>query len=128
MLARMLKILLPASLPSVPAAAIANSRASRWRRRDGSSVASRSAATASATFSVAQVLAPGGVLVYAVCSILPQEGEQRVERFLAAHPQFELERPREPALEPFLTPGGALRTWPHLHGTDGFFAALFTKS
>ncbi len=77
--------------------------------------------------SVAQVLAPGGVLVYAVCSILPEEGEQPVERFLAAHPGFELERPKEPALQPYLTPDGALRTWPHLHGADGFFAARLRR-
>ncbi len=76
-------------------------------------------------------VAPGGRLVYATCSLLPEENQQQVEAFLKAHPEYELldataiaaERcPGLPAEGPYLQ----LR--PDLHGTDGFFAAVLQKS
>ena len=88
--------------------------------------------------SSARLLKPGGRLVYATCSILPQENEAIAEAFGAAHPDFEmldagalLEQLKvEGALA--LCSGGAtgsgyLRLWPHLHQTDGFFAAIWSK-
>lgn len=88
--------------------------------------------------SAARLLKPGGRLVYATCSILPQENESIAEAFSASHPDFEL-LDAAAVLEQLkvegaqgLCSGGAsggryLRLWPHVHRTDGFFAAIWTK-
>lgn len=73
----------------------------------------------------AKLVKPGGRLVYATCSILPEENEAVADAFLAAHPDF---RPLPFAQLPAeVAPGGRLRLLPHLHGTDGFFAAGFQR-
>ncbi len=61
----------------------------------------------------AAALRPGGALVYATCTISPQENERVVQRFLARHADFALER------EHLLLP--------HRDGTDGFFLARLTR-
>ncbi len=74
---------------------------------------------------------PGGRLVYASCSILPEENERQVEAFLAGHPEFSLldagailaDRGIEVALD-----GPFLRLRPDVHGTDGFFAAVMQRA
>jgi 16S rRNA (cytosine967-C5)-methyltransferase len=71
----------------------------------------------------AELTAPGGRLVYAVCSLLPDEGERQADRFAAANPGW---RPALPGLLPQHAPGRALLT-PARHGTDGFFIAAFQK-
>lgn len=66
---------------------------------------------------------PGGILVYATCSLLEDENERQIERFLAAHPEFEID-PVDPAQgigSPFM------RLTPARHGTDGFFAARLRR-
>jgi len=75
---------------------------------------------------VAPALRPGGLLVYAVCTFERRECEDVVAAFLRAHPRF--------AIEPAAAAGGrvpwerltdatgAVRTWPHRDGADGFFA------
>jgi len=71
-----------------------------------------------------------GVLVYSVCSMEPEENEQVVHRFLKKHPNFAIKKDRhqeEKNLSPFLTREGFLRTDPHTHGLDGFFAARFCR-
>lgn len=81
--------------------------------------------------SAVTVLKPGGWLVYAVCSITPQEGEQQVERVLSAHPELRVEPIEDPVLQPFMETspvGPVLRTWPHRHRMDGFFAARLRKA
>jgi len=86
--------------------------------------------------SAARLLKPGGRLVYATCSLLPQENEAVAEAFEAAHPEFEalpaqaaLTDARVNAPETLCAgPDGRwLRLWPHRHGTDGFFAAVWRK-
>ena len=75
-------------------------------------------------------VAHGGRLVYATCSLLPEENQRQVEAFLAEHPDFELldaaaiarERCPELAVE-----GPYLQLRPDLHGTDGFFAAVMQR-
>ena len=85
--------------------------------------------------SAARLLKPGGRLVYATCSVLPQENEQVAEAFGAAHPDFEpcnvaellaaLKVPH--AADLCNAEGRFLRLWPHRHGTDGFFAAVWQR-
>ena len=74
---------------------------------------------------------PGGSLVYAVCSLEPQEGEERVEAFLAEHPDYRLEA--APLLVDGVTPHprGWLRVLPGMlegeGGLDGFFTAHLVR-
>ena len=72
-----------------------------------------------------------GVLVYATCTLSPTENEHVVARFLKDHRDFSLEdvSPFLPGKAKGLADGkGFYRTWPALHGTDGFFAARLIKS
>ena len=74
--------------------------------------------------------------MYATCSILPQENEAIAEAFSAANPDFlpldaapTLTQLKVPQAEGLCTGEGGryLRLWPHLHATDGFFAAAWTR-
>ncbi len=89
--------------------------------------------------SAARLVKPGGRLVYATCSVLPEENERIAEAFAAAHPDFVpldagdtlAQLKVEHAAS--LCNGGEtgtqyLRLWPHLHHTDGFFAAAWTRA
>ncbi|MDY0058188.1 MAG: transcription antitermination factor NusB [Myxococcota bacterium] len=78
----------------------------------------------------APLVRPGGVLVYSVCSVAPEEGWAVVDPFLAgeAGALFSVEAPPAPALfSGLLDARGALRTWPHRHGMDGFFAVRLRR-
>ncbi|HSV28827.1 MAG TPA: RsmB/NOP family class I SAM-dependent RNA methyltransferase [Candidatus Omnitrophota bacterium] len=81
--------------------------------------------------SAARLVKPGGRLVYATCSILPDENEGQVEAFLAEHPDFSLVPVPElwPSLvgTPCPVEGPWLRLSPLSHGTDGFFAAILQR-
>jgi 16S rRNA (cytosine967-C5)-methyltransferase len=73
----------------------------------------------------AQLLLPGGVLVYAVCSPEPEETTDVVRRFLDKNIRFEPDRDLRDLPEPIrkmLDPQGFLQTYPHLRYMDGFFA------
>ena len=73
----------------------------------------------------ARLVRPRGRLVYATCSMLPEENEAQVEAFLQANPDFRLDPPtRFPAP---LT-GPYLKLTPAQHGCDGFFAAALTRA
>ncbi len=79
-----------------------------------------------------KVLAPGGRLVYATCSLEPEENEQVVEGILEEVPGFRLlaaeELSREfPTFAPLFNPRGYFRTRPDLHSMDGFFAAALVS-
>lgn len=74
---------------------------------------------------VARTLRPGGRLVYSTCSVEKEENEAVTNLFRADHAEFEPARPR--VAERLLTEDGAVRTWPHVDGADGFFIARFTK-
>ncbi|MCA2981258.1 MAG: RsmB/NOP family class I SAM-dependent RNA methyltransferase [Myxococcaceae bacterium] len=67
---------------------------------------------------------PGGALVYATCTVTPDENDAVVTSFLAEDPRFTL----EPVSLPLCTPDGCLRLSPHVHGTDGFFAAVLRRA
>ena len=69
---------------------------------------------------------PGGVLLYATCTVLPEENGEVTAEFLSGHPEF------HPA--PFRLPGldgennGSLTLWPQRHGTDGFYICRMRRS
>lgn len=68
----------------------------------------------------------GGVLVYSVCSVTPEEGRETVAQFLAAHPDFTPEP--VPNLEvPHVPSGAGVLTVP-LGGVDGFFIARLRRN
>jgi 16S rRNA (cytosine967-C5)-methyltransferase len=77
---------------------------------------------------VAGSVRPGGTLVYSTCTLSAEESEEVVAAFRPSRPEFTLDDPR-----PLLPAGardlvgtdGALRTLPHRHGMDGFFAVRF---
>ena len=77
----------------------------------------------------AALLKPGGVLVYSTCTILPEENEEVVRSFLARSSEFRLVTPGEvaPELAPVAGEDGFLRCLPHVHDTDGFFAARLER-
>ncbi len=79
--------------------------------------------------SASRLLKKGGRLVYATCSILPEENQHIVRAFLAAHPDFVL-RPAGEVLQQQKIPLEALdylELRPHIHKTDGFFAAVLER-
>jgi 16S rRNA (cytosine967-C5)-methyltransferase len=83
--------------------------------------------------SAARLVKSGGRLVYATCSVLPEENEAIAQAFSASHPNFvplsaadtltELKVANAASL--CTKDGLYLRLWPHIHATDGFFAALW---
>jgi len=71
----------------------------------------------------------GGRLIYATCSLLNDENENIAEQFLASHPDFKLLNAAEILAQQQiqLDTGNYLKLLPHLHNTDGFFAAVFER-
>jgi 16S rRNA (cytosine967-C5)-methyltransferase len=81
----------------------------------------------------AEMAAPGGLLVYAVCSLEPEEGIEQIESFLRRTPAFaraSIEADEVPDAQ-FVTASGDLRTLPHYWndkgGMDGFYAARLRR-
>jgi 16S rRNA (cytosine967-C5)-methyltransferase len=77
----------------------------------------------------AKLVKAGGRVVYATCSLLKEENEAIAEAFLNAHPDFVLIPANEVLAQQQinLDTGKYLNLLPHLHSTDGFFAAVFEK-
>ena len=78
----------------------------------------------------AAMVAPGGMLVYASCSLQPEECERQVDSFLVASPEFArlpVRRDELAGLGEAITAAGDLRTlpchWAEVGGMDGFYAA-----
>lgn len=83
--------------------------------------------------SAARLLKPGGRLVYATCSLLAVENDEVAQSFERMHPSF-VPLAAAAVLEAARVAGAAdlvdgvhLRLWPHRHGTDGFFAAVWQR-
>jgi 16S rRNA (cytosine967-C5)-methyltransferase len=104
----------------------------KWRQ-SAAAVRAMAERQAAVLDGAARLVAPGGRIVYATCSLLAEENEQQALAFGARHPDFEplaaatvLER-LGVADAASLAPSGHLRLWPHRHHTDGFFAALWQR-
>ena len=104
----------------------------KWRQSP-KAVEELTAKQTSILASAARLVKSGGRLVYATCSVLPEENEAIAQAFSAAHPNFvplsvannltELKVANAATL--CTTDGLYLRLWPHIHATDGFFAAVW---
>jgi 16S rRNA (cytosine967-C5)-methyltransferase len=102
----------------------------RWRRTPGD-LDTLAALQARLLAAGAAHVRPGGVLLYATCTLVRAENDAIVDAFLAAQPAFRVDDPRPllpPAAHALLDARGALRTFPHRHGLDGFFAVRMTRA
>ena len=74
----------------------------------------------------AQMVRPGGRLVYSTCTFAPEENEQAIAAFLETHPDFH----PEAVDAPWFAAGenGSFRLWPHLLKGEGHFAAVLRRS
>jgi 16S rRNA (cytosine967-C5)-methyltransferase len=98
----------------------------RWRKEE-SSVITAAALQPRLLAGAAPLLRPGGVMVYSVCSLEPEETVDVVESFLKSHPAFELEGADRFVPAPFRTGEALWSATPQRHGTDGVFAARLVK-
>jgi 16S rRNA (cytosine967-C5)-methyltransferase len=104
----------------------------RWRS-EPEELARIEALQAEILDSAARLVKPGGRIAYVTCSLLPEENEAQVARFLAGHADF---RPLPIAAAWAESVGGAppagagesLTLRPELHGTDGFFVAILERA
>ncbi len=101
-----------------------------WRK-DLSDVMAQAEVQRRLLAAAAEMVKPGGLLIYCVCSLAREEGEDIVDAFLAEHPTF-TRVPVTPAESEFATATGDLRTlpnhWPNLGGLDGFYAARLRRN
>jgi 16S rRNA (cytosine967-C5)-methyltransferase len=79
---------------------------------------------------LAPLVKPGGILLYAVCSTEAEENDAVIESFLKKFDNFAIDRDYSPLFQKWdllVDPKGYLRTFPHRHGTDGFFSARLKR-
>jgi 16S rRNA (cytosine967-C5)-methyltransferase len=84
----------------------------KWRLR-AEDVARMAELQARLLDALAARVAPGGALIYSVCTFTRREGPRQIEAFLARHPAFER--------------GTEVRTWPHEGGADAFYMARLSR-
>lgn len=101
----------------------------KWRQSP-QSIEELKAKQAAILAAAAGLLKPGGRLVYATCSFLPEENQQIIEGFLETHPQFSVLNCAELLAQQKipLDTGEFLQLAPKLHQTDGFFAAALMRN
>ncbi|OUL24733.1 16S rRNA (cytosine(967)-C(5))-methyltransferase [Nostoc sp. RF31YmG] len=72
---------------------------------------------------------PGGVLVYATCTLHPAENEEVISEFLTEFPNWQIEPPHaDSPLFSYSTPQGWCKVWPHRQNMDGFFMVRLRKT
>ncbi len=99
-------------------------------RQDETALAELNVKQRSILAAAAALVKPGGRLVYGTCSLLSEENEEIVSEFLAAHPEFHIvpagtilkKQGIEIEADPYL------HLYPHIHETDGFFAAVMERA
>lgn len=99
-------------------------------RRTEADVAENAALQRALVERAVSLVKPGGVLVYSVCSPIPEEGAAQIEHILTAHPEFVVEAPR--AALPWLPAHavdarGCVRLLPHRDDADAFFCARLRR-
>jgi 16S rRNA (cytosine967-C5)-methyltransferase len=100
----------------------------KWNSQPGDP-AQKSALQLELLLAASRFVAPGGRLIYSVCTFTDEEGPSVVSRFLAQSPDF---APLGPVnfpqrLKDLFTGPGLMRLWPHKHFTDGFFYGLLQR-
>ncbi len=76
----------------------------------------------------ANLVKPGGILVYAVCSCEKEENEDVIEKFLKKRKDFSIDKDfKSDRFKIFITREGYLKTYPHINNMDGFFAARLIR-
>jgi 16S rRNA (cytosine967-C5)-methyltransferase len=100
----------------------------KWRQSP-QSVTELGAKQISILSSAARLVKPGGRLVYATCSLLEEENEAIVTQFMNSHGDFKLVPMKDVLSEQKidLDMQDYLKLLPHVHGTDGFFAAVLER-
>jgi 16S rRNA (cytosine967-C5)-methyltransferase len=105
----------------------------KWRKEEGM-IGEFSALQRKILSAVAPLLKTGGRLVFATCSLEPEEGEDAarwvgasLEGLVLVNVSSILRAGLPAGAGSLATDEGFLRTWPHRHGTDGFFAAVWEK-
>ena len=99
----------------------------RWRIKP-SDLAVLAALQRELLWAAADVVLPGGLLVYSTCSLEPEENDEQVDGFLRARPEWRLEPPPEGAVPESVLDRGRLRVLPQRHGVDGAFAARLRRT
>jgi 16S rRNA (cytosine967-C5)-methyltransferase len=101
----------------------------KWRQTE-QAVTEMNLKQASILARAAKLVKAGGRLIYATCSLLRDENEAIVEGFLGSHLDFKIIPANQILAQQQidLDTGEFLKLLPHLHGTDGFFAAVFEKA
>jgi 16S rRNA (cytosine967-C5)-methyltransferase len=98
----------------------------RWRITEAAitRLARRQAALLEAA---APLVRAGGVLVYATCSLEPEENERQVEAFLERHPEYERRSVRDAVATELVSAAGDFQSLPQRHGIDGAYAARLVR-
>ena len=101
----------------------------KWRQTPAG-VAEMTAKQRAILHSAATLVKPGGRLVYGTCSLLCEENDAVVDEFLVAHPDFHALNAQEVLAQQQIAIdcGPMMRLLPHMHGTDGFFAAVLERA
>ncbi|HEU5184814.1 MAG TPA: 16S rRNA (cytosine(967)-C(5))-methyltransferase RsmB [Gemmatimonadaceae bacterium] len=99
----------------------------RWRLKV-SDIAVLAATQRSILRAAADVVKPGGLLVYATCTLEPEENDAQIEAFLRENPEWMLEPPPEGTVPAPVLDAGRLRVFPQRHGVDGAFAARLRRA
>ena len=99
----------------------------RWKRQE-SDLQSLAVIQSQILVNSWQALKPDGLLIYATCSLEPEENWELIEKSLELLPGAVIEPVSDEILKPYIDGKGALSTLPWLHDMDGMFAVKIRKS